>query len=293
MEIAKKIHENQTIESKSVVQNLWAGYGELYRCVYKGETYVVKEISFPNNIDHSRGWNTNAGDLRKRKSYQVEIAFYQVYSTEIGKYCRLPKFIDCDESNSGMTLVLEDLKKSGFKEVKMNLKMKELETAISWLAKFHAVNMNKDFPELWEEGSYWYLDTRKEEFDRMEDGKHKQKAREWSDILKNCKYQTLLHGDAKYANFLWSDNGEIAAVDFQYVGKGCGMKDLVYLLSCDSSDKTNHDKLIEYYFKELDNNYQGSDFKEIKEEWEPMFEIARKDFERFLIGWSPGHWKLD
>ena len=50
--------------------------------------------------------------------------------------------------------------------------------------------------------------------------------------LSRCRYQTLVHGDAKIANFcLPPEGGSVAAVDFQYVGGGCGMKDVAYFLS--------------------------------------------------------------
>ena len=293
MGVAEKIVRENFQENKFLIQKLWAGYGELYRYYFEGNNYIIKNIKFPVNLSHPKGWNTNIGDLRKRKSYEVEKLFYQQYSDQIGEKCRLPKFFDCEVTNLGMTLVIEDLHESGFNDLKMVFTFEELKVVVSWLAKFHAINMNKYFPELWKEGTYWYLDTRKEEFDRMEDGEHKQKAKEWSDRLINCKYKTLLHGDAKYANFLWSDKGEVAAVDFQYTGKGCGMKDLIYLFSCDTSFNHLHDNLLQYYFQELSKFYEGDDVVEIIKEWHAMFEIARKDFERFLIGWSPDHWKLN
>ena len=49
--------------------------------------------------------------------------------------------------------------------------------------------------------------------------------------LQSARFQTLVHGDAKLANFCFSDVGQVAAVDFQYVGKGCGMKDVAYFIS--------------------------------------------------------------
>ena len=80
-------------------------------------------------------------------------------------------------------------------------------------------------------GTYWHLDTRPEEFEKIEHKQLKSKAHRIDEILKECEFQTIVHGDAKLANFCFSEHGEgVAAVDFQYVGRGCGMKDVTYFL---------------------------------------------------------------
>jgi len=89
----------------------------------------------------------------------------------------------------------------------------------------------------------------------------------------------LIHGDAKAANFCYSaDFRSVAAVDFQYVGKGVGVVDLAYFLgSCLNGEEleTKGQALLDHYFNSLSTA------------------IAWADFERFLQGWSPGHPKLN
>ena len=68
----------------------------------------------------------------------------------------------------------------------------------------------------------------------------------------NCKFKTIVHGDAKLANFCFShDLSNVAAVDFQYVGGGCGMKDVAYFLgSClnDQELRTTENELLDFTY---------------------------------------------
>ncbi|GAB5558053.1 MAG: hypothetical protein SchgKO_22660 [Schleiferiaceae bacterium] len=157
---------------------------------------------------------------------------------------------------------------------------------------------------LWEVGTYWHLDTRPDEWSKIENKEIKAKAAAMDAALKNAKYQTLVHGDAKLANFLFaSDGNSVAAVDFQYVGGGCGMKDVAYFLgSCMSSDEMElYEKaLLEHYFSELQSTLQSAipenspiDFEELKAEWTALYSFAHADFLRFLLGWMPTHQKIN
>ena len=75
------------------------------------------------------------------------------------------------------------------------------------------------------------------------------------DRLKSSTFKTLVHGDAKLANFCFgSEESGVAAVDFQYVGGGCGMKDLAYFVgSCfrDHEAEEREEEIRSLYWKGL------------------------------------------
>eukprot|EP01130_Rhizamoeba_saxonica_P004720 TRINITY_DN1917_c0_g1_i2.p1 TRINITY_DN1917_c0_g1~~TRINITY_DN1917_c0_g1_i2.p1 ORF type:complete len:154 (-),score=21.11 TRINITY_DN1917_c0_g1_i2:97-558(-) len=118
----------------------------------------------------------------------------------------------------------------------------------------------------------------------------KKYARDIDTVLNQCKYKTLVHGDAKLANFCFSKNlDKVAGVDFQYVGPGCGMKDVAYFLSSCFSDKcceTYEQELLHYYFSCLRGYLPNfEDFELLLEEWSELYYFAWADFHRFEIGW--------
>ena len=118
--------------------------------------------------------------------------------------------------------------------------------------------------------------------------------------LNNARYQTFVHGDAKLANFCFSAGGaQVAAVDFQYVGGGCGMKDVAYFIgSClyEEDCERYETELLDYYFAQLrealEQRDSAVDLDALKQEWRALYPVAWSDFHRFMKGWSPGHWKV-
>ena len=88
-------------------------------------------------------------------------------------------------------------------------------------------------------------------------------------------------------------------MDFQYVGGGCGMKDVAYFIgSCLYEDacEQHEAELLDTYFGALNealvSRGRAVDAKAIEQEWRALYPVAWTDFHRFMKGWSPGHWKI-
>ena len=107
----------------------------------------------------------------------------------------------------------------------------------------------------------------------------------------------MVHGDAKLANFLFTKKRDaVAAVDFQYVGCGSAMKDLAYFVgSCLSGRECERreEELLGTYFSALREGLNPEvNGAELELEWRSLYPVAWADFQRFMLGWSPGHRKL-
>jgi thiamine kinase-like enzyme len=120
------------------------------------------------------------------------------------------------------------------------------------------------------QGTYWYLDTRPDEYDSMDgrrgiSGKLKKAARGIDAALKEHEYQTICHGDLKACNMSMSNDPQcVTLVDFQYMGRACPTKDLAYLFVCGMDvgsdfEERREDELLELYIDELASNGVGDD----------------------------------
>lgn len=290
-------------KEQEVIQSLWSGYGKIARYQLKDsnlKTVVIKHIALGNLMDHPRGWNTDFSHQRKVKSYQVETYWYEHWSKRCTPDAKIPNFIGSYAQGHNQWIILEDLNLE-YPLRKYQLNIKEVKACLKWLANFHARFLMQKPEGLWEVGTYWHLATRPDELEEMDHPILKSKAHLIDQILNQCKFQTIVHGDAKLANFCFSKNGkEIAAVDFQYVGGGCGMKDVAYFLgSCLSSEEgeQHQDELLDYYFGVLKKAVIAStlsiDFKDLESEWRKMYRYACTDFTRFMLGWMPTHQKIN
>jgi hypothetical protein len=284
------------------IQNLWSGYGSLDRYRLKGsefDTVVVKHVRFPAQNHHPRGWNTDVSDQRKRRSYQVEAAWYKNWAGRCDSACRVPRCLAVEHIGEEVVMVMEDLAAAGYPQTPASIGQAEMFRVLDWLANFHATFMGETPAGLWPIGSYWHLATRPDELNALADGPLKQAASALDKILNEAPFQTFVHGDAKLANFCFSDDGRlVAAVDFQYTGGGCGMKDVAYFISSclDEKECERHEEtLLDYYFNSLSvalKHHQATiDANAVECAWRPLYGVAWTDFYRFLQGWSPGHWK--
>lgn len=282
------------------IQSLWSGYGKISR--YKlnhaeRKTVVVKCISLQPVEQHPIGWNTSLSHKRKIQSYEVETQWYKDWNHHVGLACKTPDFLGSFKERNEQWIVLEDLDLQ-YPLRKHHLQFEEVKVCLSWLAHFHATFLQQTPKGLWEIGTYWHLATRPEEFEKIKNTALKAKAHQIDALLNQCRYQTIVHGDAKLANFCFSkDSKKVAAVDFQYVGGGCGMKDVAYFLgSCLSSSEceTHEQEALDFYFSTLKSALDPDiNFKNLEAEWREMYPLACVDFTRFLLGWMPSHQKVN
>ena len=285
------------------IQSLWSGYGKIMRYGLRGadrERVVVKHVKLPDAHHHPRGWNTGLSHQRKIRSYQVETAWYRDWASRCDDRCRVPACLALESADDEFLMVLEDLDASGFPGRKKYVSVANMQRCLDWLAQFHATFMGETPTGLWEVGCYWHLDTRPDELDALTDIPLKRAAGEIDVLLRTGRFQTFVHGDAKLANFCFAaDAAEVAAVDFQYVGGGCGMKDVAYFIgSCLYEDacEQHEAELLDYYFaaltQALDGRNAAVDPAAVENEWRRLYPVAWTDFHRFVKGWSPGHWKI-
>lgn len=291
----------ETISRCESVQSLWSGYGEIVRVTLDGVdapmSVIVKRIAAPAR---GAGATSDVSLRRKARSYEIETCWYRDWCQRCRESARVPRCFGVGGTQRERWIVLEDLDAAGFPRRKVRLTKGEAQTCLRWLAQFHSTFMGVAPNGLWKTGSYWHLRTRPDEYARMADGPLKQNAQALDDALSACRFQTVVHGDAKIENFCFSHNGQrVAAVDFQYVGGGCGIKDVAYLLDSALSPRDCsawEQELLACYFDELHSALQARsariDFTPLKDEWTRLYPIAWADFARFVAGWSPQHAEL-
>ena len=298
---------SQTIDSSTVIQSLWSGYGQIERLELSGGTYpsvILKHIKLPEANDHPRGWNSSLSHQRKIRSYQIEAHWYQHFAAHCSDDCIVPICLAVNVLENETILILTDLDAAGFDVRKNSVEIQDIHACLSWLASFHATFLNSNGDGLWECGTYWHLDTRPDELAALDDINLRHAAPLIDNKLKQSRYQTLVHGDAKLANFCFPANSsssmKVAAVDFQYIGRGCGMKDVAYFIgSClnESECEAMESQLLDYYFsiliKEITLKQSNINVTQLENEWRELYPVAWADFHRFIKGWSPSHWKIN
>jgi hypothetical protein len=169
----------QVVKTRKIC-SLWAGYGSIDEVVVvpddesngKRTTLIVKNVSPP-----SAGRQSDIGHMRKVKSYEVEASFYKSISADLreNKKIAIPQALlvhtareHHESASKGLTLVMNDLKADFPITPPDELVEVQIEAGLKWLARFHAAFWERRTPEfVWEQGGYWHLRTRMEEWSNM------------------------------------------------------------------------------------------------------------------------------
>jgi len=296
------------VELTDRVQSLWGGYGELHRARLTGariESAIVKCVTPPSEREFADEPAKLRSHRRKLRSYAVELAFYRDFASKCDAACRVPDFLYGEARDQRFLFVLEDLAAAGFPERRTHCGPREISACLGWLAAFHARFLGVAPSGLWKVGSYWHLGTRPDELSRLGTSELRRVAGVIDERLNAARFRGLVHGDAKLENFCFAGSGEpdgVAAVDFQYVGGGVGVKDVAYFLSsCLSPAEcaAHIPSYLDVYFEALHTalvargNPLASEADALEREWRTLFSWAWSDFYRFLLGWAPAYASSD
>ncbi|KAI0076456.1 hypothetical protein K474DRAFT_1662982 [Panus rudis PR-1116 ss-1] len=263
------------------------------------ETLILKSIQPPLTSSLE---DASESHVRKLISYNVERWFYHHLSSSLGSSSSSPScnsgsvkvakayHTQGGKDNDG-NLLLEDLSIQYPFDAHGSLGRAATECVLDWLAGFHGrffrIHSENNTPiqfipppneakhsslvslnnGVWKRGTYYYLDTRREELDDMDEEEYAW-LMPWVEKVNNTIdkelgiYGTLLHGDAKGANIIFNRSPHpsslsarrrggakpltpavsaadststeqplrCALYDFQYVGLGLPASDLVYFL---------------------------------------------------------------
>ncbi|QPG04473.1 DUF1679 domain-containing protein [Salinimonas marina] len=291
--------DDPSISDCQLLQTLWSGYGQCFR--FHSQQYdlslVAKVVTPSTTPGHPKGWSNDQSHQRKLQSYAVEQYFYQHYAPMC--HASVPALIAGTRHHDDFITVLEDLDAQHFRHRHTNLTVTQCEGVLNWLALFHADFIEIAPTGLWKQGAYWHLSTRQAEFEAMAEGPLKTAAKGIDEVLQQASIKTLLHGDAKVANFCFADDPrEVAAVDFQYTGAGVGVIDVAYFLgsALSAQDQLHYSQqCLDVYFTALSKalTQRGYDSQPVVKQWRQLYPFACADFLRFLQGWSPVHWKIN
>jgi len=288
-----------SVTSQSQVATLWAGMGSIVRLqckVASGEkkTIIAKHIKCSNP--------RSFGDKRKEASYHVEAAFYAKYSSELSQ-----KHVCCeglhseDDGQGSITILMTPLPNNTISYMDGDTAKAAVRSVAVLHARFWGNTKADAAVEagMAEQGTYWYLDTRPDEYDNMSSrglsGKLKRAARDIDEALKEYKYQTIVHGDLKSCNMsISNDPSYVTLVDFQYCGKACPAKDLAYLFVCgmdidDDFESGQESEMLQLYIDTLAENCVGSDEEAplpALDELREALDMAYCDLYRWMLGWG-------
>lgn len=299
MEFQSLLTAYPEIELGKPLKQLWSDCGGLYSARLRDENIVIKASRVPSSIKHSRIEQSSVAKNRKAWSYENELSFYQRHSDVLAEKKLTLQCFAVHQFNDSCYLALNNFESMGFRNLTC-VNMSEIKAVISWLAKFHAHFLQINNQEGFERGGYWHLNTRPDEYIKMNDSMVKSCAHVINERLKNSDFQTIIHGDAKLANYAFDHENAVLGYDFQYVGTGIGLQDLMlFLVSTLNSDSlyANHELLLSDYFCVL--HLETASYLSIEQQnslesqWRALWPLVWCDYHRFLLGWKPDHERIN
>lgn len=305
------LHDESDLQV-STICSLWSGMGHIYKVAIPLRSaggasieFLVKHVAAPRKQQQRQ----SLGDCRKAASYQVEANFYdklaKILIQRHGLRLPQPLLVERHSGKSKNEIVI------GMSFVKsssttLDDDVSAIKAVLTWLATLHAaywgeeqVNAIVEEVGLQPTGSYWHLDTRPDEHESMPntgwEGRLKRAARAIDNRLKRDPLQCIIHGDAKDANVLFSDQTTMSSgpnddddgvpvvtlCDFQYCGKGPPSKDLAYFF-CSSVNPEDEQSALDFYLHQLSErlvtkNVTPPSMNELQD----SMDLAYCDFYRF------------
>jgi len=289
--------------SETRLQSLWAGYGSISAAklqVGTGSRAMTVQLIL-KRVEAQSG--SGVSHQRKLRSYNNEAVFYRDLAPKLLRQgIAMPQPLLVESEGPGKLLLVMKDQREEFPLYARTLSLAEAKAALSWLAAFHAFFWGQPCPAgLWEQGTFWHLDTRREEFENIGWPALAGAADAVDLYLKakgagadNAEHMTVVHGDFKQENLLFSSDGQrCAAHDFQYCGRGLGAKDIAYLFCAGLSSQllpAHEEELLQHYHTELMARLAPAGLGRgyTLQTLQLHLNLALVDFVRFMDGW--GYW---
>ena len=224
------------------------------------------------------------------KSYRIEQKFYE--NNDFIKGVFLPKIYEIERSklSKSFKIVMEDIPM-----YKKNRNLDTIKTILKSMILFYIEYENKKIHhEIWSNGGHWTGNKKSNEKLDLEKKFHLTCANfeiyGYNEVLdkiienrKNTqkyysKNKTLIHGDLKFEN-MFIDDQKVYLIDWQWVGYGNPITDIVYLIFTSLSSQyitIGNIKNLLIFYKNLNSNL-------IIEDIINDFKISFLDFLEYLI----------
>ncbi|KAJ3363233.1 hypothetical protein GGF31_001028 [Allomyces arbusculus] len=271
----------------------------MVKTIHFDDTANDTDLTLPNlavlaSTEYADPKTGDLGHRRKVRSYRVEYLFYAQYLSSPTTFI-VANFVPALSRASPATITLS------MTELPESASLGATPSAVlAWLASFHAHFLGTQPEGLWETGGYWHVATRPSELRRAQNARGSPyqwvalHADFWAQHLakwqSDARCRTLVHGDPKGDNVVVLPDGQVALVDFQYVGGGIGAVDVAHWLATSAPDHVLNDwrrVVIDEYYA-VYAAQAAAKGKEVVDAATVVdqVEVALLDWARFVAGWG-------